>query len=1053
MSEQGRKGGAGGDMGPVARFFLGRTTFALLLLMLIVGAGLLAYFSLVKENYPDLAIPQALVSTEWPGADPASVERDVTEELERQIKGLKGLKRLRSASVAQYSLIAVEFRVEAGMEEAMRLLRQAVEKARAHLPPAAKRPVITRMSVNLTPILSINLYGELEPHLMAQAARRLKDRLERVTGVRKVELSGHRDSVVLVQLRPHRLWALGLSPEQVVESIRSNHRDFPLGGIKGAGLGLQFRLLARFRSARELRRLPVARLGGRVVTLGEVALVHRDLARLREITRLSYQGEPFRPTVTLDVLRAPGANTLEVIQELKQVLNRFRRGADWLPGLQAAVTGDESRPIRQSLSSVFNNAWQAMLMVFAVLLLALGWREALVAGLAVPVTFLGSLALLPVLGYTLNQMVVVGMVLALGLLVDNFILVMEGMHEHMAQGADPVSAARATFKQYSLAALAGTLTTILAMLPLAFIGGVDGKFVRLVPVTAAICLLVSYLVAMLLALPLARYPMRGFKPAPTWMDRLSQRYGERFQSWLQRRVLGSRPRSWLWVGGMSCLLVLAVLAAGRLKVIMYPQTDSPPLGITVELAPETPLEQADRVARALGEILRSKEYLESVVAFTGKKSPMAKTALGDELTPSRDSFLVGFSATFRPRDQRPRLSFTYLPGLRAELEKALAAIDPSGVLTFTYAGTGPTSEDPVQIVLSGRSLHRLRAYAERVKTWLAAVPGAVDVRDNLGRPRTDLVLLPRRQALAFHGLSVQDLGRQLYQALEGVEVGSLPGRPGESRVKIRVSYHWPGRGSAPGGPTSLSELETLVIQTPRGAAVPLLSLVDLEVGEVPLAITHEAARRTVVVSCKLAGRTAEEVNRDISARLRQSPPPGGMSWHLAGEARSSQEAYGSAGRMFAVAVALVFAVLVLQTGSFAQPLVILLSLPMAFIGVVAAFLLTGTPFSFPAMIGLISLAGIAVNDAIVLVDTTNRLRVRGLPLVEAAALGSSLRLRPVIVTSVTTMAGLVPLMLSDPMWRPLCLSIIGGVATATVITLVVVPALYVLLLRGSRVSA
>ncbi len=1049
MNGRPRPAGVRDEMGPAARFFLGRTTFALLLLMLMVGAGILAYFSLVKENYPDLAIPQALVSTQWPGADPASVEQELTEELERQIKGLKGLKRLRSASVAQYSLIAVEFRVEAGVEEAMRRLRRAVDKARAHLPAGAKVPVITRMSVNLTPILTINLYGELEPHLMAQAARRLKDRLERVTGVRKVELSGNRDSVVLVQLRPHRLWALGLSPGQVLESIQRNHRDFPLGGLPGAGLGLQFRLLARFRSARELARLPVARLGERVVTLGEVALVHRDLARLKEITRLSYQGGPFRPTVTLDVLRAPGANTLEVIEKLKEVLERFRRGPDWLPGLEAAVTGDESRPIRHSLSSVFDNAWQAMLMVFAVLLLALGWREALVAGLAIPVTFLGSLALLPVMGYTLNQMVVVGMVLALGLLVDNFILVMEGIHDHLAGGADPVLAARATFKQYSLAALAGTLTTILAMLPLAFIGGVDGKFVRLVPVTAAICLLVSYLVAMLLALPLARYPMRGFKPAPTWMDRLSRRYGERFQDWLLARVLAGPGRSWLWVGGMTVLLLLAILAAGRLKVIMYPQTDSPPLGITVELAPETTLAQADRVARALGEVLRQKPYLESVVAFTGKKSPMAKTALGDELTPSRDSFLVGFSATFRPRRQRRHLSFTYLPGLRAELEKVLARVNPSGVLTFTYAGTGPTSEDPVQIVLSGRSLHRLRAYAEKLKTWLAGVPGAVEVRDNLGRPRLDLVLRPRRQDLAFHGLSAQDLGRQLYQALEGVEVGSLPGQPGENRVKIRVSYYWPGRGAAPGGPTSLSELQTLAIQTPAGASVPLLALVDLELGEVPLAITHEAARRTVVVSCKLSGRTAEEVNRDIRAHLRRNPPPRDINWRLGGEAESSQEAYGSAGRMFAVAVALVFAVLVLQTGSFAQPLVILLSLPMAFIGVVAAFLLTDTPFSFPAMIGLISLAGIAVNDAIVLVDTTNRLRARGIPLVEAAARGSSLRLRPVIVTSVTTMAGLVPLLLSDPMWRPLCLSIIGGVATATVITLVVVPALYVLLLgRG-----
>ena len=524
--EGGQEDNAAATASPLARFFFLKTTFGILLVFLLVVSGIMAYRSMVKEALPDLEIPQATVQTEWPGADADTIEKEITNEIERKIKSMRGLKRLRSASFNSFSVIAVEFLADADMAQSMQLLRDKVRDAEPELPKDAKKPKIEQIAVDDTPILTIALFGDLDDVILGRAAKDLKEVLERIPGVNRVELGGKRDEVVQVQLKLDRIYALGISPTRVKQCLETANLDMPLDKFEHEHVGSTVRLFGRFRDLKDIWSVPVVRLGGnRVVRLGEVAIVRRDLEKEQTRVSLSRDGEPFRRAVDVSVIKVPGMDTLKIIKGAKQALEEFKQSTRWPFSMEYAITSDQSDQIWENLDAVFDNGWQAMLAVFVVLFIMLSWREAMVAGLSIPLTFLGSLTIIHALGYTMNEVVIIGMVLSLGLLVDVFILMMEGLHDGMfVQGLSFNEAALKTVKTYGPPAFSGQMTTILAMLPLMFIGGVDGKFIRIIPVAATACLALSFIIALLVDIPLARLVMarKGARFKKTSVDRLSE---------------------------------------------------------------------------------------------------------------------------------------------------------------------------------------------------------------------------------------------------------------------------------------------------------------------------------------------------------------------------------------------------------------------------------------------------------------------------------------------------------------------------------------------------
>lgn len=670
-----------------------------------------------------------------------------------------------------------------------------------------------------------------------------------------------------------------------------------------------------------------------------------------------------------------------------------------------------------------------------------------------PLTFLGALIIIQLIGFTLNELVIIGMVLALGLLVDVFILMMEGLHEAIfVEHQSFPQAALTTVKRYAIPAAAGQATTILALSPLMAISGVAGKFIRVLPATTIACLVVAFMVALLISVPLSRYVLGHVtkkQERTTRVDRITAATSNRLKEWSLSATLRNRWVAGAWVLGVFIVFVLSAFAFTKVPMIMYPKSDGLKLGINIELPSQTTLATSEEVGDRIGTILREKDYFESVVKLVGKKSPFANVGLSDALSPSVSENFVGFSAVFVPRSGRDRPGYKIADDLRDELLEIVNSHYAGASLVVVPETGQPSNEAPIQIELMGDDIDTLRGISGEVQAMLQQQNGVFDIRDNIGNVSTEINLLPRREAIDFYGVSLNDLSAQLRYAMGVVEIGKFDIGGLEDDLPIQLSLAWPSRNGEVGGPTQIEELSMVRAFTPNDGTIPLLSLFQPTITTTPISITHRDGRRSVTVLGKVDDTPVTDVMAQVTPQLdglRESWPAG-YSYRIGGEAQETAETFASAGSMLVIAIVLVFGLLVLLFGSFAQSMIILATMPMALIGTFLGFYFFDIPFSFFAMVGLISLIGIVVNDTIVMIDTMNTHLREGIEVRVAAARGASDRLRPILSTSLTTIVGLIPLAVTNPMWRPLCYAIIFGLLVSTITAILIVPCMYYLVTR------
>ena len=1054
-------------------FFFTRQIVAILLCFLLIMGGVMGYFSMVKEGDPDIRIARAMITTSWGGTDAETMESQVTDKLEDEIKSLQGLDDFTSATFNSVSIINVAFKAEAPVTESIQELRGKVDDAEPELPAEStgrEPPDFEQLSEQDTPILTLALTGEgLDTAILSRTAESLQTELESVSNVREVNLAGQRETVIHVQMIPSRLTTLGISATQISNAIRGGNIDSAWDLIRDNDIGAQLRLYGRFRTLEDLRSLPVARLNDdRIVRLSEVADVYQGLERETNRAFLSWQGSEYAPTINLDVVKVAGSDTIQVVDSVLAAMEAARQGPElWPHGMEYRLLSNDADLIRDDLNGLGLNVLQASLCVFIILFVALTWREALIAGLAIPLTFAGAIFALWIMGYTLNTMVMVGMILALGLLVDVFILMLEGLHDGIfVQGLSFSQAAIKTVTTYAGPSFAGQLTTILAMAPLMAISGTMGKFIRLVPISAITCLVISYGLALLVVIPMAKFLLGNGQEGThtkTFIDRFTEEISERFAQWSLRTTVPNRRIARLWTLGPIALFVCAVILFTQLTVSLFPVNDGRKLSINVELPPTATLDRSEEVANQIGEIVRSysdpdgNTVFESVVKLVGQRSNLVGSS---EIKPGSADYFLGFSATFVERSDRDRNSYEYVRDLRQTLDETVVRNYPGAVLAMQY------DLDPIEIELYGEDLTVLRELSGQVQQALREIPGTMDVRDDLGNLRQDYKLVPKREALDFYGISQEDLGEQGRYLMTDNRVGDFALGSGEEDLEIRLSTQWLSQNGAIGGPSRLDEFVTTRFVTPEGEVLPRDALLEVVPGDVPLAITHRDTERSVTILAKvIPGQNyfdseilaqlvpkleAMQYDPSLSDEENASRWPRGYTYRFGGDSDTTSETFSSAGQMLVIAIFLIFAVLVLQFGSYTQPLIIIMTIPFALIGSLLGFFLLNLSFSFPAVIGVIALTGIVVNDAIVMVETMNERRQQGLDVRHSAAFGASDRLRPILTTSITTIVGLIPLALTNARWLPLCMTIILGLVSATFIALLVIPGLYLQLTPESR---
>jgi multidrug efflux pump subunit AcrB len=1029
-------------------------------------AGLNAYIKLPRESFPDIEIPLIIVYTVYPGAAPDDVEQQVTDPLELEIKGVDGLKEITSVSQESASVITVEFVPGIDIDTALQKVRDRVDLAKVDLPTDAEEPVLQEISFSDIPVIQVNLSGDVGAVVLKDLAEELQDGLETLSGVLRVNLVGGLEREVRVDVDPERLRVYGLALDDVVDAVADENVSIPGGELKLGDQSFAVRVPGEVEDPLEVGDFVIKQRGGLPIFVHDIAEVSYGFK-----DRTSYARINGRESVALAVQKRLGANIVEVADAVKAQVEAS--SVAWAAGVEADILGDQSKEIRRTVRDLENNILSGLCLVVLVLMFALNLRNAFFVGIAIPFSMLLTFLAVGLLGVSLNMVVLFSLILAVGMLVDNSIVVIENIYRHMQEGQSRLAAAAAATREVGAAILVSTLTTVAAFSPIFAWPGVVGDFMVYLPFTVCLALLVSLLVAFTLnpvmAATFMRLPTHG--PAGRRPDSRPGDGTPRSLTrglWLERagnRIIAVYERVLRWsldhrpvvVAGALAAFVVVLLLFGAFNkgVEFFPETEPTRIIVDVELFPGARLEETDRVVRELENRLAGLPDVRIVAAGSGAGS-QSEFGMGGGGNATNGRILVDLL----DREERSQNSFETLEEVR---RRALGL--PGATIDVDRPEEGPPVGEPVSIELSGDDFTTLGVIARRIRETIADVSGLVSLDDDFDLARPEIVVRLDRTEAARLGLTTAKVASTIRTAVNGTEASTFRSAEDDD-VDITVRLREDSRGS-------LDDLERLTVVTPDGAQVPIASIARLERATALTAVRHKDLKRVVTVSGNVTTPTlAEPVRREVQRRLETIPDllPAGYGMSFGGQSEDEDEAKEFLSNAFLYAVLLVLGLMVAKFNSIAIPVIIITTVAMSMIGALIGLLVTGLPFGIIMTgLGVISLAGIVVNNAIVLVDYGEKLGAAGLSRRERIVKTGLRRLRPVLLTAITTILGLIPLSTgfefdfralhfasggeSSQWWKGMGVAVIFGLAFATFLTLVVLPVLYdVVLQRRERAA-
>ncbi len=1182
-----------------------RTSVIVLSLMVAIG-GAVAYFGLPKESAPSIEIPTIIITTIYPGASPSDVENLLTRPIEREIQRINGIEVLRSTSTEGVSTVVVEFSPDVAMSEATQHVREKVDLAKAELPPEVEEPIVSEIDISEFPIVVVNLAADFSLARLKKIAEDLEDRIEGVPSVLEVDLIGGRERELQVQVELSRLQAYELAFNDVIDTLNRENANIPSGSIDVDHLNYLVRVDAQFRDPQELMGLVIKSTAGKPIRVGDVARVQhgfKDRASYASVRVLRKDGPDgpvavpdrgYLKVISLNVKKRPGANIIETTDAVKSIIGSF----PFPEGAEVLLTGDQSKEVRTLVRDLENNIISGLIFVVAVLLFFLGLRTSLLVGIAIPLSMMVTFMVLSAMGHTLNFIILFSLIIALGMLVDNAVVIVENIYRFLEMGHPPFEAAKKGTEEVGMAVVASTATTVAAFLPMMFWPGLIGQFMSYMPMTLIITLTSSLFVALIINPVITAYfarvdgeeregpgmalwarasiagsvlllgavlgrinptvllvlgggavltgvlwvlilrPIaRGF--VGKGLPLLVETY-RRFIQWMLRRDYDVR---FAYARNMTGLLSLALAplfaVAGGLAYLMEPQAGLMLLypagalgalglagvvlhsvesllagGLGLMLRRPVRLILTDNRARLLNLVLGFLIAIAGtfVVAPTGvaffpdtdpnQVQVHVNAELGTHLDASKrladvvrgriDGLLsaherseenvdnlvrsvgVGGDAMFGGGSTRPETSIITLnmasfehrsESTTATLGKLRDSLEgvPGADIEIKRDQAGPPTGPPVNIEISGPRFDEIVRIARSVKGRLetlrleGTVPGMVDIRDNLDEGRPELGVRIDRARAARFGLNPRQIAVDLRTAVNGSKAGTF--RDGEDEYDITVRLR-------PEDRRDLESLRNLTFMH-EGDQIPIVTVAEFEPTSGLGSITRKDAKRVVTVMANVrSGVNAQETLgkvREALADIEGGLPPG-YSLGYTGESEDQQKSFAFLGKALGIGAALITMILIAQFNSVIGPFIIMLAVSLSMIGVLLGLVVNRMPFGLMTFIGVISLAGIVVNNNIVLIDYIVQLRDRGLEKTAAIVEGGATRLRPVLLTAMTTVLGLIPLTYGinidfvglatvlDPdlrigsantqFWGPMGITIVSGLTFATFLTLVIVPVLY-----------
>ncbi|WP_273028652.1 efflux RND transporter permease subunit [Massilia timonae] len=1000
----------------LSNFSVKKPVATVVIIVAMMAIGLLALSKLRVNQNPDVDIPVIVVDIPYPGASPETSEREITNRLEKQMQAIQGVTEVNSNSYEGGATIWMEFDFDRNLIEASDDVRNAIAAVRYKLPIEMREPVLRRIDPAAEPVMSLALSSSTQSHaeISRYAEDVLADQFRAIDGVSTVAVNGALRRELSVLLRAEKLREFNVSVTEVTNALRSGNTNAPVGKLRDELDEKGIRLIGRIERPEDFSQIVVKRNGDTIVRLNQVAEIQDGFADINSLSMRSG-----KPNVGLQISRSRDASTVALAKKVHEVV---KEASKHLPeGTKLEVTRDGGEDAQSSLNNVIEAlVLGAVLTVFVVYAFLNSWRSTLITALALPTSVLAAFIAVWLCGFTLNFMTLLGLSLAIGVLIDDAIVVRENIVRHMEMGSDRRTAALEGTAEIGMAVAATTFSIMAVFVPVAFMPGVSGEWFRPFALTVTCSVIVSLFISFTLDPMLSAYwgdppdhhsaPKKGIGRVLDrfnhWFDRQADRYG-RVIAWALHH------RRWMGFIALASFVGAIALHSSFGGSSFLPKMDSGTIMIDVRVPASSSIEYARRKVEAAAELARTLPETEDTNSNANLNGGRVYVDIGK-------------------RRQRDRSASEVAVELRQKISRLVGA-------EYTVMDDLSGNGKPVQIEFSGPDSRRLMELTNAYMAKLREVPGAVDVTLSEQDPKNELQIVLDRGLANMMGISVGDAAQSLRVAFAGIEVGDWVDPTSETR-DVAVRLH-------PDDRVNTESIERLPISVGgTGMMVPLEQIASITMGKGPSGIRHKNGERMITVSANAQGRSPGEVTADAMRLARTFDFPPGYGLALGGSGEDQQELFTEMIIALLSGIALMYLILVMQFGSFTAPIGVMMSLPLSLIGVVVALIITGHTLNLMSMIGIIMLMGLVAKNAILLLDAARALEHEGMDREEALMAAGRKRLRPILMTTFALIAGMLPVALAfgdaGEFYQPLAIAIIGGTITSTVLTLLVVPTFY-----------
>lgn len=987
--------------------------------MLLLVLGVVSFLTMPRSEDPQFNFPAAVIKIVAPGTTPLDIEKLIVDPIESQLNELDDIFEFKTNIEDGLAFIRIEFLFSTDPDDKYDDVVNAVAQVRADLPNSIAHLSVEKLTPSDVNIMQLALVSEQADYLeLKKHAEALEKQLERVSGVRRTGIDALPQMEVQIQVEQRKANALGISLAEIAQVIQQSAQNIPGGYAESGERRFTVRTSGDYESLEQIENTVVRATGSKIIYLRDLA--HVSLTESLPIYKARFNGEK---AVFLSAVQREGTQIFKVREDIEQVLETYKSRLPEYIRMELAL--DQADSVEFQITSFFSSLKQGLLLVAIMTFLVLGFKPAMVVVTAIPLSIFIAIGWVDLSGFGLHQMSIIGLVIALGMLVDNAIVVVENVGRHLREGKTPTDAAIAGSNQVAMAVVSGTLTTVLAFVPLIMMQNGPGTFLRAMPVTVVLTLVASLFIALGLTPLLASRLGTSVNSTP-YLQRKMQQFADGSYSNILNKAL-AKPKEVIVISVVILLMALALFPI--IGVSLFPKAEKPMVFVSIEMPEGTVFNQTDLMAKKVEAIVRKHDIVKDIAANIGRDNPRVYY----NIVPSRQT--VNYAQLFVTLHEH---ELRYVEPFVDELRKEFSQIAGVDIIVKEFM-QGPPVAAPIEIRVMGEALDDIQTATRAVEAIMAKTPGVVGIENPISKEKVDLHVQINRDKAALLGIPLSTIDHSIRTALVGSKMGLYRNDEGdEYDLVLRLSEY---------ADPQLDTFADIQIPTASGKLVPLLQLATV-VPETGIARFHHYSteRMASVTSDVLPGYTTEVVTNAVIAQLKEYAWPVGVHYQVGGEQSSRKAAFGGMAKATVFAMLGIFAVLVLQFRSITQPLIVFVAIPFAATGSFLALFIAGYTFSFTAFIGFTSLVGIVVNNSIILVDYSNQMRREGMTKQQAVAASAHTRFIPIVLTSLTTIGGLIPITLSGSgMWSPLGWVIIGGLSLSTILTLIVVPVLYTLL--------